>query len=565
MWHDNSDDDKPWSFAGRITEPGRRVAGPASIIQSNIGTGSHGNFEVVVPVVGNGGRRELRHYWHDNSGEYGPWSITPHRVNDPKHEVLGGGCIIQSTFGSGAHGNFEVAAWVRLPDGRSVLQHYWHDNTDGGLPWQNARVIAEGVKGNGVIIQRSFGSPNRNFEVVVPVDAPGGRTYVGHFWHDNSNGNLPWHLAQMITEVASAEASASIFQSDSGTEIGNFEVLVDECSQSLVDYFHPNNHDKHGNVPWLRRAVLIGEPANRKIRDTTRICQLTGEYDRTGWKPWFSGKPPFAFNKTESRYAIRGTDLGVSFEHKNRVYFLFGDTWRVGETWQNHSDEDAIAFCTDASVQGGLSLTFYKQAPKVAGIKQGTFNVPLDGFSHQGRMFCFFETDSRRIKGKEIDGKRIDDVDLMGRSLLAVSESDGFYFVPLLNFSANKFINVSVEHAFIDPVQARIARWEEGTEVLWVWGSGRYRASPVYLALIDLEGLLRRIMFRHERPVELTNINTDTGRSDSLRGRKIGCFGVPTNGTLFHYSVPATLANSLGDITRSSIGTSSPTTQGTPE
>ena len=251
MWHDNSDDDKPWSFAGRITEPGRRVAGPASIIQSNIGTGSHGNFEVVVPVVGNGGRRELRHYWHDNSGEYGPWSITPHQINDPAHEVIGGGCIIQSNFGTGAHGNFEVAAWVRLPDGRSVLQHYWHDNTDGGLPWQNARVIAEGVKGNGVIIQSSFGSPNRNFEVVFPVDAPGGRTYVGHFWHDNSNGNLPWHLAQMITEVASAEASASIFQSDSGTEIGNFEVLVDECSQSLVDYFHPNDHDKHGNVPWL--------------------------------------------------------------------------------------------------------------------------------------------------------------------------------------------------------------------------------------------------------------------------------------------------------------------------
>jgi hypothetical protein len=491
MWHDNSDGNNPWSFAQRITEPGRRVVGPASIIQSIIGAGSHGNFEVVVPVVGNGGRVELRHYWHDNSDGSLPWSIGQ-QINDPAHEVIGGGCIIQSNFGSGAHGNFEVAAWVRLPGGHSVLQHYWHDNSDGSLPWQNGQVIAQGVKGNGVIIQSSFGSPNRNFEVVVPVDAPGGRTYLGHFWHDNSDGNLPWPLGQIITEVASADASASIFESDDR----NFEVLVDECRQSLVDYYHPNNY---GNVPWLRHAVLIGEPADREIRDTTRICQLTGEFDRAGWDG--TGPEPFAFNKTESRFGVRGTDLGVSFDHKNRVYFLFGDTWRVGETLTSHVDWDAIAFCTDTSVQGGLSLTFYKQPPIVAGIKQKTFEVPLDGFSHQGRMFCFFSTDARWVDG----------VALMGRSVLAVSENDGYEFVPLLTFSKNKFINVSVEHAFLDPVQARIARWAEDTEVLWVWGSGRYRASPVYLALIDLEGLLGEIRFRQERPVELTNINTDRG------------------------------------------------------
>lgn len=48
--------------------------------------------------------------------------------------------------------------------------------------------------------------------------------------------------------------------------------------------------------------------------------------------------------------------------------------------------------------------------------------------------------------------------ELMGRSLLAVSENDGYEFVPLVNFSRNKFINVSVEHAFLDPVQSRIVR-----------------------------------------------------------------------------------------------------------
>jgi hypothetical protein len=530
MWHDNSDVNKLWSFGQRITEAGRRVVGPASIIQSNFGSGDHGNFEVVVPVVNNAGRVELRHYWHDNSDASNPWSIGQ-RINDPTHEVIGGGCIIQSNFGSGAHGNFEVAASVRLPGGRPALQHYWHDNSDVNLPWGNGQVIVESAKGNGVIIQSSFGSADGNFEVVVPVEGPGGRTYLQHVWHDNSDVNLPWRLGQVISEVASADASASVFESDyrSG-EHGNFELLVDECRQSLVDYWHPN---EDVNLPWIRHAVLIGEPPNKEIHDTMRICQLTGEFDRTGWNG--VGQPPFAFNKTESRFGVRGTDLGASFEHKNRVYFLFGDTWRVGETSSSHFDWDAIAFCTDTTVQGGLSLTFYKQPPIVQGISQGSFEVPLDGFSHQGRMFCFFSTDHRSVG----------DAELMGRSVLAVSENDGYEFVPLVSFSRNKFINVSVEHAYLDPVQSRVIRWAEGTEVLWVWGSGRYRSSPAYLAVVDLEGLLGEIRLRGEDgPVELTEINGDRGPVQFFTGTDDNVLWSPNEPD----SVPLFCAGDIGEL-----------------
>lgn len=497
MWHDNGDVNKPWSFGQRITEPGRQAVGPASIIQSTFGQGDHGNFEVVVPVINDAGLVELRHYWRDNADVHTPWSIGQ-RINDPAHEVIGSGCIIQSSFGSGDHGNFEVAAWVRLPDGRSVLQHYWHDNSDVDLPWRNGQVIVEGAKGNGVIIQSSFGAPHGNFEVLAPVEGPGGRTYLQHVWHDNRDVTLPWRLGQIVSEVAAEQASASLFESDyrSGDH-GNFEALLDECTQSLVEYWHPN---EDVTLPWIRHAALIGEPPNREIRDTVRICQLTGEFDRTGWNG--VDPPPFAFNKTESRYGVRGTDLGVSFEHKNRVYFLFGDTWRAGESRDSHFDWDAIAFCTDASVQGGLSLTFYKQPPIVQGIKQGAFEVPLDGFSHQGRMFGFFSTDHRSVG----------DAELMGRSVLAVSENDGYEFTPLVSFSRNKFINVSVEHAFLDAAQSRVLRWAEGAEVLWVWGSGRYRASPAYLAAVDLEGLLGALRLRRaDGPIALTDINDDTG------------------------------------------------------
>ncbi|HEU5087191.1 MAG TPA: hypothetical protein VFT99_07090, partial [Roseiflexaceae bacterium] len=255
LWHNNADVNALWSFGQRITEPGRRVAGPASIIQSDFGGGDHGNFEVVVPLIGESERAELWHYWHDNSDVNLPWS-RGQRINDPAHEMLGGGCIIQSTFGDNEHGNFEVAAWVRLPDDRSVLQHYWHDNSDVTLPWRTGQVIADRARGNGVMFESSFGAGEYgNFEVVVAVEGPGGRTYLQHFWRDNSNVNLPWRSGQTISEVASDHASASLFESDyrSGKH-GNFELLLDECSQSLVDYWHPN---EDLSLPWIRHAVLL--------------------------------------------------------------------------------------------------------------------------------------------------------------------------------------------------------------------------------------------------------------------------------------------------------------------
>ena len=156
-------------------------------------------------------------------------------------------------------------------------------------------------------------------------------------------------------------------------------------------------------------------------------------------------------------------------------------------------------------MNGGLSLTFYKQPPIVAGIGQGAFDVPLDGFSHGGRMFAFFSTGHRHVG----------DAELMGRSVLAVSENDGYEFSPLLDFSHHKFIHVSVERAFLDPLQARVLRWAEDTEVLWVWGSGRYRASPAYLAVVDLEGLLGALGQQgRDRIAELTSIN---GRQGPVR------------------------------------------------
>jgi hypothetical protein len=51
---------------------------------------------------------------------------------------------------------------------------------------------------------------------------------------------------------------------------------------------------------------------------TIKVEQLLGEEDKERHQPTLS--------RTVTRYGIEGTDLGYSFDHDGRVYFLFGDT-----------------------------------------------------------------------------------------------------------------------------------------------------------------------------------------------------------------------------------------------
>ncbi len=159
---------------------------------------------------------------------------------------------------------------------------------------------------------------------------------------------------------------------------------------------------------------------------------------------------------------------------------MFGDTSRVNES-EAEVNLDSIAFCTDTDASNGLSLTFYKQPPLVANMDQGGFNVPLDGVSWNGAMYVFFSTGHYQVDGH----------DLMGRSVLARSDNDGYDYVQIGDFSAKKFINVSVQPALLDNATAQMLNMAPGTAVLWIWGSGRYRASAVYLSVLPLDALER--------------------------------------------------------------------------
>ena len=56
-----------------------------------------------------------------------------------------------------------------------------------------------------------------------------------------------------------------------------------------------------------------------EVESVRKVCQLTGEFDRERHAP--------AFNRTQSRFGLFGTDLGSTFEHEGKLWFLFGDTW----------------------------------------------------------------------------------------------------------------------------------------------------------------------------------------------------------------------------------------------
>ena len=260
------------------------VAGPGCIIQSDFkGSSGHGNFEVIVPRVDPAtGRVDLWHFFSETSDAgTSPWQAADHNPIVP--DVAGPGCIIQSDFkGSSGHGNFEVIVpRVDPATGRMDLWHFFSETSDAGTsPWQAAdhNPIVPDVAGPGCIIQSDFkgSSGHGNFEVVVPVPRPGG-TQLRHFFTETSNqGTAPWQRGQFITD--SCNGWGCLLQRTEPLPHGTFETLVEECTQSVVNYQHPHDNDQT-DLPWLRQSMqgtVIFEPDPPRVESTRRITQLTG-------------------------------------------------------------------------------------------------------------------------------------------------------------------------------------------------------------------------------------------------------------------------------------------------
>ena len=132
-----------------------------------------------------------------------------------------------------------------------------------------------------------------------------------------------------------------------------------------------------------------------------KICQLTGEFDRE--------RSALAFNRTESRVGLTGTDLGSSFRHGGRLWFLFGDSW------PDPGLGDSVAFTTDADPEQGVHLEFLNTGgrfvcPRVdlpggGQLSTGAFEVPVAGFSARGTMYVLYSTDHYQEHGQDLMGR----------------------------------------------------------------------------------------------------------------------------------------------------------------
>jgi hypothetical protein len=216
--------------------------------------------------------------------------------------------------------------------------------------------------------------------------------------------------------------------------------------------------------PVLSSLTKTSEPAVRYVPGSSRkVCQLTGDYD---WE-----RDEFTLNKT-LHVGILGTDLGSSFVHEGRTYFLFGDTAGL-----SLFADDSIAFTTDSDPDNCLKLQFITTVVglfrplHVPGVSTGFMEVPTGGFSANGAMYIIYATDSALFK-------------VMGRSVLARSIDNAVHFTYRYDLSVSKFINVApavVENAGIAGLP------EASGQGVLLWGSGAYRKSDPYLAFLPLD------------------------------------------------------------------------------
>ncbi len=193
----------------------QRGNGSRCLIESDFLTAFQRSLEVIVLQT-----EGLVHYRKNN--QTGQW-INQGTISK---KATGAGCIIQSTFQSDNHGNFEVIAL----EGNQLV-HYWKDHTKNR--WDRGAVISDRATSPGWIIQsRIRDGRHGNFEVVVCE----GKQLV-HYWKDNADLASPWRRGQVITTKAT---DAGCILHGSFGSVGNFEVIVPEENQTLSHYWNVN-------------------------------------------------------------------------------------------------------------------------------------------------------------------------------------------------------------------------------------------------------------------------------------------------------------------------------------
>ena len=166
---------------------------------------------------------------------------------------------------------------------------------------------------------------------------------------------------------------------------------------------------------------------------TRKVEQLVGDVDRATKRPTVS--------RTEKRFGIGGTDLGSSFEHEGKLYFLFGDTI------SRSGGGDALGTTSAKSGEGGVRLDFVTGSNgkwlkiKPPGIDMDALEVPLAGVSVGGEIYLMVKTNHTAGGSTDVSKLvRFDDRTQRFKVLRDVSR-----------LPAGHFVYVSLHHATRSP------------------------------------------------------------------------------------------------------------------
>lgn len=222
-------------------------------------------------------------------------------------------------------------------------------------------------------------------------------------------------------------------------------------------------------------AVVVASAAQAQVsrpgfilryEATTKVNQLNGELDKQFHRPTLS--------RTVARYGLKGSDLGSSFEHAGRAYFLFGDT--VGVV--GHA-LDSIGTTDARDPSGGIRLDYVSPHPgtyltiQPPGVRMAAFEVPVSGISLGGQMYVAVSTNHSANANAPTDYSVLTKV-------ASPMTPTGFTPVgaPISRLPGGHFVKMSMH---VQP--GAIAGLPPGGPFVLIWGTGWYRHSDAYLAL----------------------------------------------------------------------------------
>lgn len=325
-----------------------RAIAPGCIVQSDFISGGHGNLEAVVPEAGGA----LVHYWRDSGKPGSAWN----RAGVVTPGVTGGACLITSDYTTNGHRNFEV-----MVQKSNQLWHYWHSAGMSPDNWPG-ELVTGGVTavGPGCLIQSDYKADgHRNFEVVVQKGAE-----LWHHWRSNGMAAGPWPGKPIVNGV---NAPGCLMASDfSVGDIRNFEVLVRKGSQ----LWHYWRWDGMPGDSWPGAAVA--NPV------TGAGCFLQGDF-RSGGHANFELVVP-------AQVEEQGSAPINELVHYFRVQEPPGRPWERGQTVTFHGRSEKVCQLTsDTDWESGIPTTALTQTR--FGLGATDLGYPVE---HRGRLALLF-------------------------------------------------------------------------------------------------------------------------------------------------------------------------------